>query len=221
MTKENIDKSSAATIATQPCPISAGQIWKDNRKAHTNRLLLVVNTGAKYTVCQNLATGKISCIGKDHFNRGKTGYFYAGNLRDMKGDELQKILKQLNQGFGEHLAKLIGQPQTENAQNGNENKPNASDEERANIRIRWDSAIADMFLNANLRIPRELRNIKLTGHATSNPSAIRIWEIHMMFGLIDMYNRHADVERVPQISIFVEHDGPEILDNKGFEENGA
>jgi hypothetical protein len=70
---------------TSPTSPSSGQIWRDGRKEANNRLFLVLdvdNTNQR-AICQSIITGKITTPRLIQFNRGQTGYFYAGTLRDV------------------------------------------------------------------------------------------------------------------------------------------
>ena len=88
--------------------VSAGQIWLDNNSRIPTRKILVLYGGKNSVVCQSMSTGMINTIRRVQFNRGKTGYTYAGDLSELNEVDKRSTLRQMTQSYVNHLTKLAG-----------------------------------------------------------------------------------------------------------------
>ena len=87
----------SATLQYATVTIRSGQIWRDGHPRSNNRLMLVLDPSGEKVVCQSLVTGKFSSIRREQFNRGRTGFIYASNLKDICGKYTNYIINGLYQ----------------------------------------------------------------------------------------------------------------------------
>jgi len=75
-------------------------------------LLLVLHKGLDSVVCQDVKTGHIGSIQLKQFNRGRSGYYYAGEFSEFTAQHGSVILQGLIKCFADHITQLSQLPET-------------------------------------------------------------------------------------------------------------
>jgi hypothetical protein len=86
LTQNNtVSENRNLTLLSQPQSVNIrpGQIWRDGNKNRQGRYLLVNQVGTDSAAVQDLSTGKTSKVRKEQFNRGRTGFFYECESKQM------------------------------------------------------------------------------------------------------------------------------------------